>query len=457
MTYNLSELEEKYNVKLDDTQLTVLSSLINFIYDKSSNRITLCGYPGTGKTLILKILYEILVDNGYYCCCIVPTNKAKSLFTNGEYIQTIHSLLNLQPNFNILEFDASKLQFDLFKSNIKELNSYDILIVDECSMINTSLYNTLINRYVSGKIIFSGDPKQLACIEDNQISKTFDNPKIYLNVIYRQSEGIVQKTINYLRNKSIQQFKTVSDDYSSITVYNDINVMLDTYGYLFKLLGDFQSINLAKLVTYSNNRITALNKIIRNKLYNDSEEYHKREILTAYDTYRVDNAIVLENSADYFIVDFQKCIINNKYPGYKLTVIDYNNCKITFKIISRETPQWMLDELAENLENLRVKACKSKSKKDWINYFNLYESFATPIDLVYDNRIIKRKTLDYGYCISVYKSQGSGYQIVMIDMENISRYAKGEKLRQLQYVACSRTTSDLIIYQKDIHSLIKNQ
>ena len=34
-------------------------------------------------------------------------------------------------------------------------------------------------------------------------------------------------------------------------------------------------------------------------------------------------------------------------------------------------------------------------------------------------------------------------------MENIYRFAKGEKLRQLQYVACSRTTSDLIIYQKD--------
>ena len=77
------------------------------------------------------------------------------------------------------------------------------------------------------------------------------------------------------------------------------------------------------------------------------------------------------------------------------------------------------------------------------------DSFLTPIDLVYDNRVIKRKSIDYGYCISTHKSQSSSYSIVMIDMENLWRCPDKEQLRQLQYVACSRTMSDLIIYQKD--------
>ena len=77
------------------------------------------------------------------------------------------------------------------------------------------------------------------------------------------------------------------------------------------------------------------------------------------------------------------------------------------------------------------------------------ESFLTPIDLVLDGRVIKRKSLDYGYCISAHKSQSSEYSIVMIDMENIWRCQNKEELRQIQYVACSRTKGDLIIYQKN--------
>ena len=77
------------------------------------------------------------------------------------------------------------------------------------------------------------------------------------------------------------------------------------------------------------------------------------------------------------------------------------------------------------------------------------DSFLTPVDLIYDGRIIKRKSLDYGYCISAHKSQSSTYQIILIDMENIYRCPNKEELRQMQYVALSRTSSDIIIYQKN--------
>lgn len=52
-------------------------------------------------------------------------------------------------------------------------------------------------------------------------------------------------------------------------------------------------------------------------------------------------------------------------------------------------------------------------------FYKLNDSFLTPIDLIHDGRIIKRKSLDYGYCISAHKSQSSEYSIVLIDMENI--------------------------------------
>lgn len=108
----------------------------------------------------------------------------------------------------------------------------------------------------------------------------------------------------------------------------------------------------------------------------------------------------------------------------------------------------MFDGLAAEIEDLRVKAVKSKSKKLWKPYFELAEQFFTPVDLIYKDRVIKRKSLDYGYCISAHRSQGSNYSAVIVDMENLKRCPDKETLRQLEYVALSRTKSDVYIYQK---------
>lgn len=71
------------------------------------------------------------------------------------------------------------------------------------------------------------------------------------------------------------------------------------------------------------------------------------------------------------------------------------------------------------------------------------ESFCTPYDLFLNGRVVRKKTLDYGYCISAHKSQGSQYQEVMIDMQNLMTCHNSEELRQLQYVAMSRTKSNV--------------
>lgn len=79
----------------------------------------------------------------------------------------------------------------------------------------------------------------------------------------------------------------------------------------------------------------------------------------------------------------------------------------------------------------------------WKEYFRVMESFTTPVDLVYGNRTVRKKTLDYGYCLSVHKSQGSNYDNILIDMGNLFTCKNKEELRQLQYVALSRTRNNI--------------
>ena len=73
------------------------------------------------------------------------------------------------------------------------------------------------------------------------------------------------------------------------------------------------------------------------------------------------------------------------------------------------------------------------------------ESFLTPVDLIYNDRTIRKKSLDYGYCISVHKSQGSTIDNVLVDMSNLFVCRNKEDLRQLQYVALSRTKNNIVM------------
>lgn len=453
MYYNLSKLEERYEIKLDSAQKDVLSNLIDFI-ESEDQTICLKAPAGCGKSLILSILYDILKDNGISCAFIAPTNKAKLVLTNkGDEFRhslTIHSLLNLRPNIEIMDFDATQLSFEFNTKKSIPVKQYDVLLIDECSMINDDLYDVLCSKFKDRKIIFCGDESQLAPVKQRNKSKAFNTKVLSLTKIYRQPESKLYKVLEYLRHKPLYHFQNVSDDNGNIIVCNNILDMIDQYSYLFKVSEDFRDHNLVKMVTYTNNRINALNQVIRQKLYPEEAEYHLREILTGYDTCDYYD-IRIENSKDYVVTHVKPTTFTYgkvNLLAYELA-LDDGGSESWVKILSKNNPQYLLDNLAIELENKRQKAVKSKKSSDWKIFFKLYNSFLTPVDLFFNDRVIKRKSLDYGYCVSAHKSQSSSYSIVMIDMENIWRCTNEEELRQLQYVACSRTTSDLIIYQKD--------
>lgn len=425
MKYDIPKLEEEYGIKLDSAQLDVLSNLINFV-ESRDHTICLKAKAGTGKTTIFSMLYDILFRNNKSVVFVAPTNKAKLILNSKKNSNrnavTIHSLLNLRPNLDIMEFDASQLSFDFGFVKSKNVPTYDVLLIDECSMINDDLYNILCSKFKNSKLIFSGDESQLAPINQKGISKTFSTKTLSLTKIYRQPESKLYKVLEYLRHKPLYSFKNVSDENGNIIVCDNIVEMIDKYGYLFKVGEDFEDLSFVKMITYTNNRIDALNKAIRKKLYPEESEYHIREILTGYNSCNYGTQARIENSKDYIITEIHPKIFtfrDIKLNAYQLGLSSSKNYFAYFTILSRDNPQNELDKLAEVCENLRQKAVSSKSSLDWKHFFQLYDSFLTPIDLTYDNRVIKRKSLDYGYCISAHKSQSSSYSIVLIDMENI--------------------------------------
>ena len=83
----------------------------------------------------------------------------------------------------------------------------------------------------------------------------------------------------------------------------------------------------------------------------------------------------------------------------------------------------------------------------WKKYYELMNSFCTPIDLYYDGRLIRKKSFDYGYACTTHRLQGSSLDNVFVDMKNIKSCRDDLVRRQLQYVALSRTRKDAYVLQ----------
>jgi exodeoxyribonuclease V alpha subunit len=181
--------EESLSLKYDETQ----NSAIELALSNSLTIIT--GGPGTGKTTIVKGLInsfaelnDISLDPNEYTeskfpiQLAAPTGRAAKRLSQVTNIpaKTIHRLLGLNGND------------DLQNDEIKQLEG-DLLVIDEMSMVDTSLFNTLINAVNPDmQIVLVGDKDQLPSVGPGQIFndliKSGKIPTISLTKIYRQEQ-----------------------------------------------------------------------------------------------------------------------------------------------------------------------------------------------------------------------------------------------------------------------------
>lgn len=365
MQYNLDKIAKKYGVTLDEDQEKVLDQLLNFLKGPE-HEICLSGRAGVGKSLIFNILYDFLDQNNIKVCFVTPTNKSKAVLVGNDQMKearTIHSLLNLRPNVEIMDYDASQLKFDFGIINKTKVPSYDVLLIDECSMVNDDIYDLLLKCYPKSKIIWGGDANQISPINQDHTSKSFNCKVLELTKVYRQPESKLYKVLEYLRKKPLRYFKNVEDKYCNIIVYNDIMEMINKYAPLYLVSKNFKDRTLVKLITYTNNRIQALNEIIRKKLYRGKDEYHEGELLTTYDKIVYDpKHVILENSLDYivkYVHNSQVFVLQELFEGYELTLTDGEQDYVV-KILSKRNPESKFNRLAQKIEELRVAAVQKK-------------------------------------------------------------------------------------------------
>ncbi len=174
------------------------------------NVLIITGGPGTGKTTIINRIIQIYTEAGYQVELAAPTGRAAKRMaeTTGRRARTIHRLLE---NYYSAEKNQQKFQRD---------EDYplecDLLIVDEASMLDIFLMYHILKAMPEGaRLILVGDRDQLPSIGAGNVLKDLLSssiPSVRLNRIYRQQDdSAIVLNAFHIRRGEAMEYKGKSD------------------------------------------------------------------------------------------------------------------------------------------------------------------------------------------------------------------------------------------------------
>lgn len=176
LSVDVSKIQKSVNMEYDEIQAEAIRSAA------TAKVLVLTGGPGTGKTTTTQGIIAAYRAFGLKILLAAPTGRAAKRMTEatGLEAKTIHRLLEFKP--------AEGYQ----KNEETPLNG-DVLIVDECSMIDTLLMNALLKAIPPHmRLILVGDIDQLPSVgAGNVLRDVIDSgcfPVVRLTRIFRQAQ-----------------------------------------------------------------------------------------------------------------------------------------------------------------------------------------------------------------------------------------------------------------------------
>lgn len=444
-------------------------------FDSKDYKRALVGPAGTGKTYLIKSI----IDNCDFVYSKIglaaPTHKATRVLQSSISgiscsVKTLQSDLGLRLNLQSDNFNPDNPPFDP-KGTIK-VGNFSFYIVDEASMVSKSLV-TLLERIClqnGVKLLYSGDSSQLAPVNENY-SSAFKGVITYtLKEIVRQDEdNPVKYLLDLLRydikNRTYKFLEYISRHKYQIDEGNTKGFYVcNTQEFNQQVINNFndsefvRNIDLARIVAYTNAAVTSWNSFVRNNLVinHDKSIITKHDLMLSYVTI-VDDflAPVITNSEEYIIKD----ICNYTHPeygikGFMVTFIGIHGGNNTTPLFVVNHADIESVKLYKNIiDKLRNDAMRYKNSSGWKKYYEFKNKVLISTNILDANtmRIVTNRDIDYGFAITAHRSQGSTYQNVLVDVndmvydKNGNPYTDIDDLNRRIYVACSRCRNKLFL------------
>lgn len=368
----VEEIEEKLNISYNIYQKdAILKSLKN-------NLLVITGGPGTGKTTVIYGIYRALKKEN-------PKSKIKLLAPTGRASKRL-SELTLEEASTIHRFLEWNKDSNTFSLNENNKSDASIVIVDEFSMVNNSLFASLLKALRDNtKIILVGDKDQLPSVGSGNlladIISSVDNV-VYLKELYRQAKESSIVKLAYLVNEN-KDYDFTSDE--ELSIIEDLDILDSLKEIAIKHINDdYKEFQVLVPLYKGSYGINNINKVLQ-------EVFNKKDILKNEKT--INDVIYREKDKVIQLVNMPD---NNVFNG-DIGIIE----KITDK------------EIIIDFDGNKVKYTSST-----------YNSFAL------------------AYAISIHKSQGSEFKTCIIPLStsySIMLY------RKLYYTAITRAKKKLYL------------
>lgn len=383
---NLLKLEKEFNINYSSIQKMAIKNALD------SNFSVITGGPGTGKTTIIRAIVNIFSDLKYKDVVVkdisekimlcAPTGRAAQRMkeTTGFESRTIHSLLGWDPYTNN------------FARNLQAPLHHDLIVIDEFSMVDVFLANSLFKAIKPDCIvIIVGDKAQLESVAPGNVLADFlkvkEIPSVQLDLIYRQGEGstIASLAKQIDANDKIELINT--NDMSVFDRQGDLtNIVKTIYDKSLSVGYDQLQVQVLYPKYKGINGIDRLNEILKPKIMSDIVSLNGI-------TFQIgDKVMQLKNDSDRDIyngdIGFITKIINPNAKGSGVCI------EISIREKKIEVTRSQMDDIT------------------------------------------------HAYAISVHKSQGSEFSVIILPVTNESRNMLTKKLL---YTAVTRTKDKLIL------------
>ncbi|KAF0468457.1 SF1B family DNA helicase RecD2 [Pediococcus pentosaceus] len=389
--------EKNLNLKYDDTQNAAIELAL-------SHPLTIItGGPGTGKTTIVKGLINSFAElndislgineyteSKFPIQLAAPTGRAAKRLSQVTNVpaKTIHRLLGLNGND------------DLQNDEIKQLEG-DLLVIDEMSMVDTGLFSTLVNAINPDmQVVLVGDKDQLPSVGPGQIFndliKSGKIPTISLTKIYRQEQdsSIIQLAHDIQKGILPEDFTKNKKDKSFFLA--NANQIVDAIDQIAQKAVDKgiskNDIQVLAPMYRGSAGVDEINRHLQ-KVLNPPQTDKPKKIESGNQTFRIgDKVLQLVNSPENNIFngdigEITGIVMEKQGKGRAHLVVDYDGNEVTY------------------------------AKTD-----------------------LGQLTL--AYCISIHKSQGSEFPVVIMPM--VHQYYRMLQ-RNLLYTGLTRASNSIIL------------